>query len=113
MSQDRLGDYLEQMRIATTDALSFVEGMHKDDFLADKRTQQAVVMSIIILGEAATRIMEKHPEFTAAHQEIAWASMRGMRNRMAHGYFETNFEVVCETVRSALPELCDQFDGLG
>jgi uncharacterized protein with HEPN domain len=113
MSEDRLGDYLEQMRIATTDALSFVEGMHKADFLADKRTQQAVVMSIIILGEAATRIMEKHPEFTTAHPEIAWASMRGMRNRMAHGYFETNFEVVWETVRSALPELCDQLDGLG
>jgi uncharacterized protein with HEPN domain len=113
MTEDRLGDYLEQMRIATTDALSFVEGMHKDEFIADKRTQQAVVMSIIILGEAATRITGKHPEFTVAHPEIAWASMRGMRNRIAHGYFETNFEVVWETVHSALPELRKQLDGLG
>lgn len=108
MSESRLGDYLDQMLIATTDALSFVEGQHKDDFLADKRTQQAVVMSIIILGEAATRIMEKHAEFTAAHPEIIWQSMRGMRNRIAHGYFDTNFEIVWETVQTALPELREQ-----
>jgi len=81
------------MRVATTDVLDFVEGMNKDDFLTDKRTQQAVVMSIIILGEAATRIMDRHPDFAEAHPEIAWRAMRGMRNRIAHGYFETDFSV--------------------
>ena len=104
----RLHEYLGQMLIATTDALDFVEGMGKDDFLGDRRTQQAVVMSIIILGEAATRIMDQHPDFAAEHPEIAWRSMRGMRNRSAHGYFETDFELVWETVRSALPKLKKQ-----
>jgi len=112
MTADRLADYIEQMRIATTDALDFVEGMQKDDFLADKRTQQAVVMSIIILGEAATRIMDRHPDFVEAHPEIAWRAMRGMRNRIAHGYFETDFSVVWETVQTALQELNLQLKGL-
>lgn len=39
----RLPDYLDHIQQAATDACSFVEGLTKDDFLADKRTQQAVV----------------------------------------------------------------------
>ena len=39
------------------------------------------------------------------HPEIPWAKMRGMRNRMAHGYFDTNLEIVWDTVRLSLPEL--------
>jgi uncharacterized protein with HEPN domain len=31
--------------------------------------------------------------------------MRGMRNRMAHGYFDTNLDTVWETVQTSLPDL--------
>jgi uncharacterized protein with HEPN domain len=55
MSESRLPDYLEHMQQAAKDACSFVAGMRKDDFPDDKRTQQAVVMSLIIIGEAATK----------------------------------------------------------
>lgn len=55
MSENRLPDYLDHIQQAATDARSFVEGMAKDDFLADKRTQQAVIMSLIVIGEAATK----------------------------------------------------------
>ena len=34
--------------------------------------------------------------------------MRGMRNRIAHGYFEINLDVVWDTVKTALPELHKQ-----
>jgi uncharacterized protein with HEPN domain len=74
-------------------------------FLNDKRTQQAVIMSLIIIGEAATKVMDSYAEFTQAHAEVPWRSMRGMRNRIAHGYFDINLEVVWETVQAALPEL--------
>lgn len=108
MSQHRLSDYLEHIRQAATDARSFVEGLHKDDFLADKRTQQAVIMSLIIIGEAATKIMDAYETFAQEHQEIPWRSMRGMRNRIAHGYFDIDLEVVWETVQQWLPELLKQ-----
>jgi hypothetical protein len=52
---------------------SFVEGMAKDDFLADKRTQQAVIMSLIVIGEAATKVMDGYVEFTQAHAASALA----------------------------------------
>lgn len=82
--------------------------MSKDDFLADKKTQQAVILNIIVIGEAATQTAAEYPEFAAAHPTIPWKQMRGMRNRMAHNYFEINLDVVWETVQQSLPELQQQ-----
>ncbi|WP_282413221.1 DUF86 domain-containing protein [Pseudomonas sp. HOU2] len=105
MIENRLGDYLEHMRQAASDALVFVEGLSKEEFVDDKRTQQAVIMSLVIIGEAATKIMDRFPEFAAQNTQTPWRSMRGMRNRIAHGYFDINLDVVWETVQVALPEL--------
>lgn len=104
----RLPDYLDHIQQAATDACSFVEGLTKDDFLADKRTQQAVIMSLIIIGEAATKVMEGYAGFIQAHPDVPWRSMRNMRNRMAHGYFAINLDVVWETVQEWLPALQKQ-----
>ncbi len=108
MNEDRLCDYLDHIEQAARDACSFVEGLGKDGFLADRRTQRAVTMSLIIIGEAATKVMDDYAEFAKAHPEIPWRSMRGMRNRIAHGYFEINLDVVWSTVQTALPELLGQ-----
>jgi uncharacterized protein with HEPN domain len=62
MSENRLIDLIEHMRQASFDACSFVEGLEKVDFLTDKRTQQAVIMSLIIIGEAATKLSDRFPE---------------------------------------------------
>lgn len=85
-----------------------MDGLAKEDFLADKRTQQAVIMSLIIIGEAATKIMDGYTAFTQAHSEVPWRSMRNMRNRMAHGYFDINLDIVWDTVQEWLPELLKQ-----
>lgn len=112
MNENRLPDYLDHMWQAAADACGFIEGMSKDDFLADKRTQQAVIMSLIIIGEAATKVMDQYAEFSAQHPEVPWRSMRGMRNHIAHGYFDINLDVVWETVQSALPELLERLSAL-
>ena len=108
MSENCLPDYLDHIQQAATDACTFVEGLGKADFLEDKRTQQAVIMSLIIIGEAATKVMDGYGEFAQTHPEVPWRSMRGMRNRIAHGYFDINLDVVWETVLAALPELLKQ-----
>jgi uncharacterized protein with HEPN domain len=107
----RLPDYLDHIQQAAADACGFVEGLAKEDFLADKRTQQAVIMSLIIIGEAVTRVMDRHAELAQAHAQVPWRNMRnmrGMRNRIAHGYFDINLDVVWNTVQTALPELLNQ-----
>ncbi|WP_075790632.1 HepT-like ribonuclease domain-containing protein [Massilia putida] len=108
MSENRLPDYLDHIQQAATDARSFVDGLAKADFLVDKRTQQAVIMSLIIIGEAATKVMDGYPDFTEMHTAVPWRSMRNMRNRMAHGYFDINLDVVWETVQEWLPQLLQQ-----
>ncbi len=112
MNENRLPDYLDHMQQAATDACAFVDGLGKADFLEDKRTQQAVIMSLIIIGEAATKVMDSYAEFTQTHTQVPWRSMRGMRNRIAHGYFDINLDVVWDTVQSALPELLKQLAGV-
>ncbi|TAD89575.1 MAG: DUF86 domain-containing protein [Alphaproteobacteria bacterium] len=105
MSENRLPDYIDHIHQAATDAFSFVEGLTKEDFFADKRTQQAVIMSLIIIGEAATKIMDGYVEFIQAHPDVPWRNMRGMRNRIAHGYFDINLDLVWDTMQTALPDL--------
>jgi len=107
----RLPDYFDHIQQVAADACGFVEGLAKEDFLADKRTQQAVIMSLIIIDEAVTRVMDRHAEFVQAHTQVPWRTMRnmrGMRNRIAHGYFDINLDVVWNTVQTALPELLNQ-----
>lgn len=94
MSEIRLEEYLGHI-VTAADACSFVKDMHQQEFEEDRRTQQAVVMSLMIIGEAATRIGDRYPEFVQRHSELPWRSMRGMRNRIVHGYFGINLEVVC------------------
>jgi uncharacterized protein with HEPN domain len=49
MNEHRLPDYLDHIQQAAMNACSFVEGLGKADFLGDVRTQQAVIMSLVIL----------------------------------------------------------------
>lgn len=107
MTMNRLEDYLSHIRRAATDAITFVDGLGKEGFLEDRRTQQAVIMSLIIIGEASTKIMDQHPDFASRHPQVPWRSMRGMRNRIAHGYFDINLDVVWDTIQSALPDLLE------
>ncbi|MBL0285243.1 MAG: DUF86 domain-containing protein [Zoogloea sp.] len=105
MTIDRLPVWLEQMHEAASQALAYVDGMDKDGFVADKRTQQAVVLNLLVIGELAAKLIEQRGDFVTEHPRIAWASMKGMRNRIAHGYFELDIGVVWETVQRALPDL--------
>lgn len=112
MKPGRLLDYLDHMHKAAANALAFTQGMNLDDFRGDERTQQAVVMSLFVIGEAATKVMGSFAEFSQAHPQVPWQYMRGMRNRIAHGYFDIDLAVVWETVQTALPQLLRQLETL-
>ena len=103
---NRLPDYLDQMIQGATDAVTFTEGMDEGDFLADLKTQRAVVMSLMIVGEAASRVLADYPEFAQSQATVPWRSIRGMRNRIAHGYFDIDLHVVWQTV-TELPGLVE------
>lgn len=105
MTDRGLADLIGHMLDAAQQACDYVEGMALDEFLQDKRTQQAVIFNLMILGEAATRLLKEHGDFLAEHPAVPWSSMKGMRNRLAHGYFDIDLTVVWQTVQSSLPAL--------
>jgi uncharacterized protein with HEPN domain len=56
--------------------------------------------------------MDQQPVFAAQHDAIPWRSMRGMRNRIAHGYFDIDLAVVWDTLQTALPTLQAQLNAI-
>ena len=108
----RLIDYLDHMLEAARQACLYVETMNKADFLSDRRTQQAVILNLLILGEAVTKLLSQHEAFAARYPQVPWRSMKGMRNRLAHGYFDINLDVVWDTAQTALPDLLAQLPAI-
>ena len=108
MTDFRLNDYLEHIRDAAIEARHLVEGMDKPAFLADRRTQLAIVALLSVIGEATGNIQRRHSEWVQAHPEIPWAKMRGQRNRIAHSYFDVHYESIWLTTQEALPALLEK-----
>lgn len=105
MSKFRLADYLGQMKKAAECVLSYVDGMSEADFLADPRTQQAVLMNLMFLGETATRLHKNYNSFVLKHDEFPWREMSAMRNRIAHGYLEIDYKIVWVIVQESTPQI--------
>ena len=108
MTASRIPDYLDHMLEDAVQACAYVEGLSKEDFLLDKKTQQAVVLNLILIGEEAAKLLKDDDTFESKHPQIPLRSMKGMRNRIAHGYFEINLDTVWETIQSALPLLIEE-----
>ncbi len=93
---------LEDIIQATELILRFTASMDLPAFTADEKSQSAVLMQFIIIGEAAGRLSEF---FCEKHDDIPWHHMRGMRNRLVHAYQDIDLTSVWETIRSDLPNL--------
>lgn len=65
-----------------------------------------------MLGEAATRLMQEHVALVERHPDVPWKQMKGMRNRIAHGYFDIDLDIVWATVQTALPALFRQLESM-
>ena len=90
---------------AAHEALSFLEGRQRTDLDTDRKLNLSLVRLLEIIGEAARGIS---PEFRELHPEVAWKKIIGMRDRLVHGYFDVNLDVVWETVSEDLPVLIAQ-----
>jgi uncharacterized protein with HEPN domain len=71
-------------------------------FLADKKTQDAVLRNLQILAESTQRIS---PELKSAHTEIDWRGISGFRNVLVHDYLGVNLITVWGIIEGPLKEL--------
>jgi uncharacterized protein with HEPN domain len=108
----RVIDYLAHIVEAIDRIDRYVGDMTGRSFLSDEKTQDAVVRNFEVLGEAANNIEKLHPAYAKEHANVPWAVMYTMRNRVAHGYFKVDYELVWKTIRDDLPELRAQVAAL-
>jgi uncharacterized protein with HEPN domain len=104
----RAPDYFEHLLQACDRILQYTSGMTQEQFLADSMVQDAVLRNIEILGEATRNLMECLPDLQSIHPQIPWMDIYAMRNRVAHGYFFINFELVWSVAIKDIPELRQQ-----
>lgn len=100
---------LLDMLLAARDAAEFAEGLTFETFERNRMAQRAILKSVEIVGEAASRI---GVETRAAHPEIPWTAIVGMRNRLVHEYSNVNLRRVWEVVQRDIPHLIPQLENL-
>ena len=94
---------------AASEAVTFTRSRTRGDLDTDRQLSLSIVHLLEIVGEASRGVST---EFRAAHPEIAWRKMAGMRDRLIHGYFDVNLDVVWETVPQDLPPLVAQLQSI-
>jgi uncharacterized protein with HEPN domain len=93
---------LLDMLLAARDAQVFVKGIGKPVFLESRLHQYAAIRALEVIGEAAGKVSLATQ---AAHPEIPWREITGMRHRLIHGYDEVQLDVVWTTICDRLPPL--------
>jgi uncharacterized protein with HEPN domain len=102
-------DFVNDLHQAISDIESFTEGMERDSFLRDRKTINAVIRSLEVLGEAARNIPEA---IRMKYPAIPWKNIIGMRNKLIHEYFGVDVSMVWETIRIDLLPLKASIAGM-
>jgi uncharacterized protein with HEPN domain len=78
------------------------QGLDKDEFLHDETLKRAFVRSLEVIGEAAKQIPDGLKQ---KYSHVEWRAMAGMRDRLIHGYFGVDYDVVWDAVTNNVPAL--------
>ncbi len=90
------------MRDAAREALGFAAGRERADLDHDRMFSRGLVSCLIEIGEAAAHLT---PETRAALAAVPWTQIVAMRNRLVHGYYLIDPDIVWDTVTTHLPVL--------
>ena len=71
-------------------------------FMADLKTQSAVLRQIEIIGEAVKKLST---ELVASETAVPWRQIAGTRDRLIHAYFKVDLDAVWSMVEQDLPPL--------
>jgi uncharacterized protein with HEPN domain len=101
--------YLLDINEFIQDLLQFVENIDESAFLTDKKTQNAVLYNITIIGEAVKKLT---PDFREQHPQIPWKQIAGMRDKLVHDYRQINLKQVWLVTQTDIPELIKNLEPL-
>lgn len=101
--------YIRHILDAARKALAFAGKRTRKDMDTDEMLALSLVRLLEIVGEAAAGVSVDYRE---KHPKIPWNKMVALRNRLIHGYFDVNHDIVWDTVQKDLPPLIKALETL-
>jgi len=100
-------EYLRHILDETAYLLSQTKGLSKEQYLLDETLRRAFVRSIEVIGEAAKQVPE---DTRQKYPQVEWRAMMGMRDRLIHGYFGIDHDIVWDVVINKIPGLQQEIE---
>ncbi len=94
--------YLQDIITSIHDIEIFIEGMSYAQFSKDKKTLNAVIRSLEVMGEAVKNLPAG---FKNKHPEIPWKKIAGMRDKLIHEYFGIDIEIIWQVIEEDIPSI--------
>lgn len=98
---------LRHMLDAASKALQLTKNCNRGDLDKDEKLALALVRLLEILGEAAKSVSEQCRQ---SYSNIPWRQIAGTRDRLIHGYFDVDLDIVWKIVSGNLPSLVQQLE---
>jgi len=95
-------EYLLHIMDETDYLIRCAKGLTADEFKDDETLRRAFVRSIEIIGEAAKQLP---PDIKEKYRQIEWKAVAGMRDKLIHGYFGVDYDIVWDVVTKKIPIL--------
>jgi len=105
MSERSQSAWLQDIRQAISSIIEYTQSMDYDDLLEDRRTQDAVIRNLEVMGEAVKHLTADSKD---RFPGIPWPAIAGMRNTLIHEYFGVNLDIVWEVIRDDLPVIYEK-----
>ena len=101
--------FLEDIINSIINIEEFIKGSSFESFSKDKKTQSAVIRELEIIGEASKNMPR---DVRDTFHEVPWSDMSRMRDKLIHGYFIVNLEILWKTVKERIPEIKPKIEKL-
>ena len=98
--------YLKNIIDKAREAFEFCDEMLEKDFLNDAKTQSAVIMKLIVIGEEAKKLSEE----ITSKIDLPWKTIVGFRNMAVHEYFDIDLSQVWDTIQIDIPDLINKIE---
>lgn len=79
-----------------------LESLTYEQFMNDKTLVRAITRSLEIIGEASKNVSDT---IKAEYPDVPWKGMAGLRDRIIHGYFDINYDIVWDVIKDKIPKL--------